>query len=314
MITTSMLPKLSAERNRLIRKITWDDDHRGLDLAQALDLDIRPLKRGLMNIGILGYDTAARSITDLGPSEKKIVYGASGPSVSDILFSLSANRACCVDLTPVRIDKLQAALEAWKGMPIRRFWLKYNDNYWHSGYNGMADIELKIISELKTMGVSRLNKNGSPNILFSQEGEREVGIRFKWKDYLSQQRRDYFIVFTEADITDPSTYSEYFNRWLGGGISAYLQKGSWRAFSKADNYLAYILGFVNTGGLFISDDVIFTGDHYPWVADNFLDSLGMAKFSKPLLSREMQRWEQLLIKNSEDYGYGWKLNIKQKIN
>lgn len=273
-------------------------------------LDPRPIENGLLKDAYVSLAMEVKKIVNNKDEDKVAIYGGAGADFS-FLLSTNVNKAYFIEQTPINKTLLISLLEKWveleevgvNVLEIDRVAKKYLENKYKRGYAAstedfMLDIEIKILTELKAMGVN-LN-----DIEIALDNDKEtLHIKFDW-DYLGKSKKTYEIIYIQADIVKPD---KYLNRISEDKIDIYYQKAGRSIPVSYKEFLEQITQKLKNGGYLITDD------HYISSSTTFfLPDRVKQITSDPITSKGLEASRKTIKDISRGYGYGWNVQIRQK--
>ena len=302
-------------------------------------LDERPTENGLLDRKYVGHDMAGRKIVNPDNAEKIGLYGGSGADWSNFILSTNATKAIFVDTTPVSKEQLEMILKYhWDYLTggeaylsdswLREKILQYQSSKYSGGYvdsdprEKFEDIELRILFELRCMGVEKFKRDRSKNIVISEdEKDGTLTISFEWA-YEGQDARPYSITFIKADMTDPERYPDSLKKVLKSKIDFYYQRAGATIPEAYWHFLPRIASSVKEGGFLITDDNAHFGNRvqpYASAADYILTKSKEFSYTSTgeVSSDELESWRSLIERANRKEAdcyifYGWDVCIRQK--
>jgi selenocysteine lyase/cysteine desulfurase/tetratricopeptide (TPR) repeat protein len=283
--------------------------------------DGRPVKKGLLGSVFVLHDMAVKNVVN--PDNKLLVgvYGGSGADVSNFLLSTNAEVGYFVDsgYGPDNAEKFETVAD------------KYKDSKRRLGYAHVGNIRYRyfeaIIAELEAIGVSQADIESikaKKQIYIDSDGN--AVIEFDWA-YPGEEPKRRKIYLVKANIADVSTYPEFLNEVLSGGIDLYYQRAGMEIASEYEKFINKITSSLKAGGYLITDsytsEPIYEADPLRHVKDVSFEKLD--KLPEILYWSDFARivvtsgasWsvtKYSIAKNRErkDIGYGWDLKIYRK--
>ncbi|MCQ9208011.1 MAG: alpha-amylase family glycosyl hydrolase, partial [Omnitrophica bacterium] len=308
-------------RSELIKRLKDVRNPEGrLELAEKLNLDTRPIQAGLLDAGYVGHDMAMKEIMNPDNRDLVAVYGGSGADISNFLLSTNATTAYFVDHVKVRTAKLREWLDQWSNRIFEHLIRSYLADKAGYGFGRselrMKDIEMKVISELKAMGVPRKSIK-----IHEKKKEGSVVLEFDWA-YRGQKPKRRKIIFLKADITRPRAYPKALKQALSEGIDLYYQRAAFAAASSYKKFLPGIARSVRKNGFLALDGAYYVNGHRDIEPSDILSRIKSVSFRSPdtQASMELNAFREAVraLRHNVHFpadlrGYGFDLKLFQRV-
>ncbi|MDD5617724.1 MAG: methyltransferase domain-containing protein, partial [Candidatus Omnitrophica bacterium] len=240
-----------------IKRLMQEDNIKTLRfLAREAGIDMRTCDTGLNPIGCVILHMANCQVVNPDHIHKVMLAGASGPSVSDHLLATDADEIYFVDIVPFDISLAKAQLSyGWSDFDGYERVCKYRNNKLGFGFapgesqtiHRMRDIELKLLVELKDMGVDKDTVN-------IDEADGVAVISFDWA-YKGYEPRRRTLTYIQADIKNPSLYPAQLKKALERGIDIYCQKAAYDLPACYYEFLPCVARAVRDSGYMLTSDI-----------------------------------------------------------
>ncbi|MDD5174029.1 MAG: hypothetical protein PHV48_04310 [Candidatus Omnitrophica bacterium] len=273
---------------------------------------------GLLAKEYVTHDMAVKNIVNPNNAEGLVaVYGGSGADISNFLLSTNVQKAYFVDQSMISYNRIKILKEKWvsegKLDDLAGYrGTKYRDGYASSSNFEMSEIELKILLELKAIGVD------PANIIIEKES-KGITIGFNWQ-YPGSDVKEYSITFISASIENWQKYPPLLANALDNGIDIYYQRAGFEIPSKYGEFIQHIADGIREGGFLVTDD------RSKNIANNSFDERNAGEFlgkdftllnSEQLIDSgkaiiDIKQNEERISRESGWVNYGWDVKIRQK--
>jgi hypothetical protein len=263
---TEMMKQKEVALDKILPLIAQLPRNQRAPFLKLLDCDDRLMQsEAKLDLIINAYLCSLRKLINPEGKNLKVVYGCSGADCTSVFLATDAQEVTFADLTPVSLEHMKQALEQFsctdKLYPSMEVLMKFqqtqftasrsrlagSSSYFTNGKHFMPDLPLKIMFELKEMGVDL-----SSVALKVKEGDVILSFDWSYKGASKERRRS--ITFTQCDITRPETYSKVLREKLEQKIDIFYLKGAFFAPRYYDRFLPDIARHVKAGGYLMTAD------------------------------------------------------------
>ncbi|MDD5681094.1 MAG: hypothetical protein PHI59_07615, partial [Candidatus Omnitrophica bacterium] len=237
---------------------------------------------------------------------KVALYSGSGADILNCLLSTDTTEMYFVDEKEVNPVTLANVLEyQWDALDITTY-TRYAGNRGYDLYETLNNIEIRIITKLKSMGLKK------EDIVVEITPLGSAKIRFMWTYPGSGEMKEYCVTFIEADITEPEQYPSELNAILDRGIDIYYQRAGMTIVNAYSLFMPRIGSALKVGGYTITDDHSLL--NIVRSPEEYLEKDG-PYFTKDeeLCSPAMEEWRDVIYPVLNGTHYGWDVTIRQKL-
>ncbi len=273
-----------------------------LAIARDLDVDLRPIENGLLDVAYVGYAMAGKNIVNPDDKPLKVFYPGSGSDISSVLLWTNPSEICLVDFAfrePFAI--WQSYLNHWDNLSVGEPY-KFEKGYHFSGMQLEVARAAYLLGELKSLGVNREDILSLKSLQSDPNKLTAIEIKFMW-GYHGQPKKERRLVILQQNITMTPWANSFVNKFMKDGIDVYFEKAGFDIRSAYPSFLPLIAPKISLGGFAVVDD---NGLNF----QRSLDTNGN-KFTHvgEVESEEMRLWKSVMIDLN---AYGRHMNIHQK--